>query len=105
MGSRCRRRGAPMTADAAAVDPCVGGVDYGTLAGGAVVVRVSDGAELGAAGHDYRHGVMDAELAATGEALPPDWALQDPEDYLDVLREPVPAAVALAGMDPGRIIG
>ena len=36
---------------------------------------------------------MDAELAATGEPLPPDWALQDPEDYRDVLREAVPAAV------------
>ena len=66
-----------MTADAAAADPCVVGVDYGTLSGRAVVVRVSDGAELGAAVHDYRHGVMDAELAATGEPLPPDWALQD----------------------------
>ena len=58
-----------MTADAAAADPCVVGVDYGTLSGRAVVVRVSDGAELGAAVHDYRHGVMDAELAATGSRL------------------------------------
>jgi len=94
-----------MTAGAAAADPCVVGVDFGTLSGRAVVVRVSDGAELGAAVHDYRHGVMDAELAATGEPLPPDWALQDPEDYLDVLREAVPAALALAGIDHGRVIG
>jgi hypothetical protein len=94
-----------MTADAAAVDPCVVGVDYGTLFGRAVVVRVSDGAELGAAVHDYRHGVMDAELAATGEPLPPGWALQDPEDYLDVLREAVPAALTQAGIDTERVIG
>ena len=33
-----------------------------------------------------RTAVMDAELAATGDPLPPDWALQDPEDYRDVLR-------------------
>src|SRR5690348_18500873 len=94
-----------MTADAAAADTCVVGVDYGTLSGRAVVVRVSDGAELGAAVHDYRHGVMDAELAATGEPLPPDWALEDPEDYLDVLREAVPAALALAGIGTAWGIG
>src|SRR5262249_39485779 len=105
LGRRSRGSGAPMTADAAAADPCVVGVDYGTLSGRAVVVRVSDGAELGAAGHDYRHGVMDAELAATGEPLPPDWALQDPEDYRDVLREAVPAALARAGIDKARVIG
>ena len=72
-----------MTADPAHHDSCVVGVDFGTLSGRAVVVRVSDGAELGAAVHDYRHGVMDAELATTGEPLPPDWALQDPADYTD----------------------
>ena len=81
------------------------GVDFGTLSGRALLVRVSDGAELGTATHDYRHGVMDAELAATGEPLPPDWALQDPADYLDVLRETVPAAVAAAGIDPAQVIG
>jgi L-ribulokinase len=94
-----------MTAEAAATDTCVVGVDFGTLSGRAVVVRVSDGAELGAATCDYRHGVMDAELAATGEPLPPDWALQDPADYTDVLREAVPAALAQAGIDHRRVIG
>jgi L-ribulokinase len=81
------------------------GVDYGTLSGRALVVRVSDGAELGTAVHEYRHGVMDRELAATGEQLPPDWALQDPADYLAVLRTAVPAALQDAGVDPGAVIG
>src|SRR5215469_13502176 len=91
-----------MTADAA---DYVVGVDFGTLSGRALLVRVSDGAELGTAVHDYRHGVMDSALAATKEPLPPDWALQDPEDYRDVLRDAVPAAVAAAGVDPARVIG
>jgi L-ribulokinase len=86
-------------------DTCVVGVDFGTLSGRALVVRVADGAELGTAVHEYRHGVMDDRLAATGEPLPPDWALQDPEDYRDVLREAVPAAVAAAGVDPASVIG
>jgi L-ribulokinase len=94
-----------MTADAQQHQACVIGVDFGTLSGRAVVVRVADGAELGTAVHDYRHGVMDEQLAATGERLPPDWALQDPEDYLDVLRTAVPAALAAAGADPASVIG
>jgi L-ribulokinase len=86
-------------------DACVVGVDYGTLSGRALVVRVRDGAELGTAVHEYRHAVMDDTLAATGEQLPPDWALQDPEDYCDVLRRAVPAAVSQAGIDPELVIG
>jgi L-ribulokinase len=86
-------------------DTAVVGVDFGTLSGRALVVRVSDGAELGTATHDYAHGVMDECLAATGEPLPPDWALQDPQDYLDVLRVAVPAAIAAAGIDPAQVIG
>ena len=86
-------------------DQYVIGVDFGTLSGRALVARVSDGAELASAVHEYAHGVMDAKLAATGEPLPPDWALQDPEDYRDVLREAVPAAVATAGIDPAAVIG
>ncbi len=86
-------------------DRYVVGVDYGTLSGRALVVRVSDGAEVGTAVHEYRHGVMDQVLAATGALLPPDWALQDPEDYRDVLRHAVPAALAAAGVDPAAVIG
>jgi L-ribulokinase len=81
------------------------GVDFGTLSGRALVVRVADGAELGSAVHEYRHGVMDEVLDASGRRLPPDWALQDPEDYLDVLRHAVPAAIGEAGIDPAQVIG
>jgi len=81
------------------------GIDYGTLSGRAVVVRVSDGVELGSATLDYPHAVMDTVLASTGAALPPEWALQVPQDYVDVLKSAVPAAVANAGIDPARVIG
>jgi L-ribulokinase len=86
-------------------DTYVVGIDYGTLSGRAVVVRVSDGAELGTATHDYSHAVMDTVLAATGAALPPEWALQVPADYVDVLKTAVPAAVKAAGIDPADVIG
>jgi len=81
------------------------GIDYGTLSGRAVVVRVSDGAELGSATLDYPHAVMDTTVAATGTALPPEWALQVPQDYVAVLKSAVPAAIAKAGIDPARVIG
>jgi L-ribulokinase len=80
------------------------GVDFGTLSGRALVVRVSDGAELGTAVHEYAHGVLDRTLP-DGTPLPPDWALQVPNDYRDVLRTAVPAAVAAAGIDPADVIG
>src|SRR3990170_8558272 len=67
-------------------DRFVIGVDYGTLSGRALVVRVSDGAEIATATLDYPHSVMDTVLAASGKALPPDWALQVPADYIDVLK-------------------
>ena len=79
------------------------GVDFGTLSGRAVVVRVADGAELGSAVHAYTHGVVDRELH--GVALPPDWALQVPADYVDVLKKAVPAAIEAAGADPADVIG
>jgi L-ribulokinase len=85
-------------------DVYVVGVDYGTLSGRAVVVRVRDGAELGTAEHAYRHAVLDRELP-DGTRLPPDWALQVPSDYIDVLRTAVPEAVARAGVRPEQIIG
>jgi L-ribulokinase len=48
---------------------------------------------------------MDEHLAFTGAKLPPEWALQDPNDYRDVLRFAVPAAIADAGVDPTDVIG
>src|SRR3954467_1827138 len=81
------------------------GVDFGTLSGRAVVVRVSDGAELGSAVHPYAHAVVERELPATGELLPPDWALQIPSDWIDGLRPAVPQALAASGGDPVDVIG
>ena len=86
-------------------DGYVVGVDFGTLSGRALVVRVADGAELGTAVHEYRHGVIDTALPGSGRPLPPDWALQYPGDYRDVLRQAVPAAIADAGIDPEQVIG
>jgi len=85
-------------------EPCVVGVDFGTLSGRAVVVRVSDGAELASAEHVYAHAVLDRSLP-DGTRLSPDWALQVPSDYIDVLRGAVPEAMTRAGVRPEQVIG
>lgn len=81
------------------------GVDFGTLSGRAVVVSVDDGTELGSAVHDYQHAVIDHSLPLTGELLPPDWALQHPEDWRQVLQTAVPASLSAAGVRPEQVIG
>ncbi|MET4095343.1 ribulokinase [Arthrobacter sp. UYCu712] len=86
------------------------GVDYGTLSGRAVVVRVRDGKELGSGVFDYPHAVLTSELpedtaGGAGIRLPGEWALQVPNDYREVLRHAVPAAIADAGIDPAAVVG
>ncbi|MFI6600232.1 ribulokinase [Nonomuraea sp. NPDC050536] len=86
------------------------GVDFGTLSGRAVVVSVHDGAELGSAVHEYAHGVIDTVLPGTvlpgtEVRLGPDWALQSPQDWIDVLRLAVPRALAAAGVAAEQVIG
>ncbi|MEZ7898387.1 MAG: ribulokinase [Flaviflexus sp.] len=82
------------------------GIDFGTLSGRAVVVRASDGHQLGTSVTEYRHAVMDRTLdAADGQKLPPEFALQVPADYIEVLGTAVPEAVKEAGVDPADIVG
>jgi L-ribulokinase len=86
-------------------DRFVVGVDFGTLSGRALVVRVSDGAQLAVSEYGYPSGVIEASLPGSTHRLPPDWALQDPQDWIEVLRNAVPKAVAHSGIDPAAVIG
>jgi L-ribulokinase len=84
---------------------CVIGVDFGTLSARAVVVRASDGEELGSAVHEYPHAVIERTLPSSGAELPPQWALQDPADWAQALQVAVPAALAAAGVRPEEVVG
>lgn len=79
------------------------GIDFGTLSGRAVVVSVADGKILASAEHTYPHGVIDRELA--GRPLPPDWALQVPADYVEVLGRVVPEALEASGVAAADVVG
>ncbi len=83
------------------------GIDYGTLSGRALLVRVSDGCEIGSAVLDYPHAVMD-EILDTGDKtikLPPDWALEHPKDFLDVLSTTIRRVLDENGVDAADVIG
>jgi L-ribulokinase len=81
------------------------GIDFGTESGRALLVDVANGREIAATVHPYRDGVIDRELPGSGIKLEHDWALQNPADYIDVLKTTVPAVVAKSGVDPADVIG
>ena len=81
------------------------GIDFGTLSGRAVLVRVSDGAEIASAVSDYSHGVIDERLPDSNTPLDVDWALQDADDYLRVFDQTIPAVLAQSGVSADEVIG
>jgi len=81
------------------------GVDFGTESGRTVLVDVSTGRELASSMHVYANGVIDETLPGTTIALEPDWALQDPNDYLEVFKTTIPAVLAESGVNPNDVIG
>ncbi len=81
------------------------GIDFGTLSGRAVLVDVENGREVAASVYEYSNAVIDDRLPETNEKLPPDWALQDPADYLRVLEKTVPAVLKEAKVSPEDVIG
>lgn len=81
------------------------GIDFGTESARAVLVRLSDGAELASAVSEYADGVIDEVLPGTNIRLEPDWALQNPLDYVAAVKETVPRVLAESGISPDDVIG
>lgn len=82
------------------------GIDFGTLSGRAVLADTEDGRVVATAEMAYPHAVMDRTLP-DGTPLPAGWALQHPQDYMDVLthvltklsRAANPTDIAAIGID------
>jgi L-ribulokinase len=81
------------------------GVDYGTQSGRAVLVDLTNGAEVAEHVTPYTHHVIDEKLPVSGIKLEYDWALQHPLDYIEVLELSVPAVMKESGIDPADVIG
>ena len=80
------------------------GVDFGTQSARAVLCRVSDGAVLSESECPYAHGVMSDRLPC-GTPLPPDYALQHPQDFLDGLHATVHGVLDQSDINRADIIG
>ncbi|CAM4241404.1 ribulokinase [Paenibacillus alkaliterrae] len=81
------------------------GIDYGTESGRVLLVDIGNGEVIAEHVTGYPYGVMDERLPHSGKILEPDWALQHPDDYMEVLRRSVPEVLRLAGIDAGQVIG
>ncbi|MBB5325420.1 L-ribulokinase [Anoxybacillus tepidamans] len=80
------------------------GIDYGTESGRAVLVDL-EGNEIADHVTPYPHGVIDEVLPESNVKLEPDWALQHPRDYIEVLATAVPAVLQKSGVNPTDVIG
>ncbi|OGO28482.1 MAG: ribulokinase [Chloroflexi bacterium RBG_16_52_11] len=81
------------------------GVDFGTESGRAVLVDVATGKEVATSVYPYSNGVIDEILPGTDIRLEPDWALQDPEDYIRAFQDVIPGVLQQSGVDPVDVIG
>jgi L-ribulokinase len=81
------------------------GFDFGTESVRVLVVDVRDGRIAGQATAPYEHGVLDDTLPSTGAKLPPDYALQHPEDWLRSAAEACRAALRQSGAAAADVVG
>jgi len=72
------------------------GLDFGTESVRALLIDL-EGREQASAVASYAHGQITDELPGTGEQLPPNFAFQHPQDWLDSSAQAVREAVQQAG--------
>ncbi|MBK8135618.1 MAG: ribulokinase [Chloroflexi bacterium] len=81
------------------------GVDFGTLSGRALLVDTRTGEEIATSVFAYPHAVMDERLPGSSRPLPFEWALQHPQDYLDVFAHTIPEVLQKSGISPEQVVG
>lgn len=80
------------------------GLDYGTLSVRALLVNIETGEEAATSVYEYPHGVMETHIP-TGEKLPINWALQDPQDYIEGLILTVKDVLKQKNVLPEEVVG
>lgn len=78
------------------------GLDYGTLSVRALLLDLESCEEAATAVYEYPHGVM-TETLPDGTALPADFALEHPQDFLDGLE--VVVREVMKGVAPEEVVG
>ena len=85
--------------------PYAVGIDFGTESGRAALLDLDSGEVLATSVVRYPSAVIDRTLPSTGERLPDDWALQDPDDWVTVVEQAVPEVLQTAGVEPDTVVG
>ncbi len=81
------------------------GIDYGTLSVRTVLMNCTDGEIAAVSSMAYPHAVMDQVLPDGRTMLPANWALEYPDDYLEVLEHTVREVMDQSGIRPEDVIG
>ena len=84
---------------------CAIGLDFGTESVRALLVDIANGEPIATAVEPYADGVIDERLPGTADRLPPDWALQNPGDWLTGLKRTIRAVLQQSAMDPSSVAG
>jgi L-ribulokinase len=81
------------------------GFDFGTESVRVVIVDIRDGSVAAEATRQYAHGVIEERLPTGGGRLPPDFALQHPQDWLGDMGSACKAAMKSARLSARQIVG
>lgn len=81
------------------------GVDYGTASGRVLIVDVSNGEVMASAVVPYAHQVITEADERIPYTLPSGTAIQDPQDYIDVLTQGIPQALHKTTITQQQIVG
>lgn len=87
------------------MDHYVIGIDFGTESVRAILVNTSNGALSTSEVVKYSDGVIDEFLPTNHVKLPPDYALQNPDDWLSSMETAVRTAVRETRIESEQIIG
>ena len=80
------------------------GIDFGSLSARAVLMEVQSGEVVSSKVFAYPHGIL-SEALPNGRPLPPDWALQLPEDYRAAFGALIPPLLEEQGLRAEQVIG
>ncbi len=83
---------------------CALGIDFGTESARALLIDAQTGEIIATAVEPYPNGVIDTALPG-GAPLGPDWALQNPSDWLHALESTVRRVLSESGVDPQAVRG
>ncbi len=80
-------------------------MDFGTESVRALLVDVATGETIATAVEPYAHGVIDERLPGSADRLAPDWALQNPADWMTGTERTIGRVLTESRVDPAAVGG